>query len=209
MRKSKFLLDRKSLERINISFIRPILEYGDAVWDKCTQQEKQDIEKIQIVAARIVTGTTKLVSIHSLYVETGWETLETRRNNHKLTLFFKIADDLCPPYLSDLVPTTVNNSSNFNLRNSNNIHLVNAHTSLYYSLYYNSLLPPAVRDWNTIPDEHKNVDSVMAFKNVFGRDKPVVPNYYLFGNRKEQILHARLRTNCSVLCYDLYYYLKT
>ena len=58
--------------------------------------------------------------------------------------------------------------------------------------------------WNNIPDEHRNVDSVMAFKNVLGRYKPVVPKHYLFGNRKEQILHTRLRTNCSVLNYDLY-----
>ena len=45
MRKFKFLLDRKSLETIYISFIRPILEYGDVVSDKCTKHEKQDIEK--------------------------------------------------------------------------------------------------------------------------------------------------------------------
>ena len=44
----------------------------------------------------------------------------------------------------------------------------------------------------------------MAFKNVLDRDKPVVPNHYLFRNRKEQILHTRLKTNCSVLNYDLY-----
>ena len=73
----KFLLDRKSLETINISFIRPILEYGDAVWDNCTQQEEPDIEKIKIEAARIIAGTTKVVSIHSLYEETDWKTLET------------------------------------------------------------------------------------------------------------------------------------
>ena len=105
-----------------------------------------------------------------------------------------MANGLSPPYLSDLVPSTVTNSSNYNLRN---IHQVNARTSLCY----NSFLPPAVCDWNNIPDEHRNVDSVMAFKNVLGRDKPVVP---LFENRKEQILHTRIRTNFSVLNYDLY-----
>ena len=93
MRKFKFLLDRKSLEIIYFFFIRPILEYGDVVWDNCTQQEKQDTEKIQIEAARIVTGTTKLVSINSLYEETGWE---TRPKNHKLTLFFKMINGLSP-----------------------------------------------------------------------------------------------------------------
>ena len=92
-----------------------------------------------------------------------------------------MANGLSPPYLSDLVPTTVNNSSTYNLCNSNNIHQANAHTSLYY----NSFLPSAVRDWNNISDEHRNVGSVLAFKNVLGGDKSVVPKHYLFGNRKE------------------------
>ena len=61
MRKLKFQLDRKSLEIIYTSFIRPILEYGNEIWDNCTQYEKNDLEKIQIEAARIATGATKLV----------------------------------------------------------------------------------------------------------------------------------------------------
>ena len=36
MRKLKFLLDRESLNRIYISFIRPTLEYADIVWNNCT-----------------------------------------------------------------------------------------------------------------------------------------------------------------------------
>ena len=108
---------------------------------------------------------------------------------------------LSPQYLSDLVLATNDSSWNYNLRNSNNIHLVNARTALYY----NSFLPSVVRDWNNIPDDRINVDSVIAFKNVLSRDKPIVPKHYLFfGNRKEQILHTCLRTNCSVLNYDLY-----
>ena len=75
---------------------------------------------------------------------------------------------LSPQYLSDLVPATIDSSSNYNFRNSNNIHLVNACTSLYY----NSFLPSAVLDWNNIPDDHRNVDSVIAFKNVLSRDIP-------------------------------------
>ena len=48
MRKLKFKLDRSSLEIIFTTFIRPFFEYGDIVWDNCTQFEKQEIEKIQI-----------------------------------------------------------------------------------------------------------------------------------------------------------------
>ena len=54
MRKLKFLLDRKSLEIIYISFIRPLLEYGDTIWDNCTLYEKRELDKIQNEAARIV-----------------------------------------------------------------------------------------------------------------------------------------------------------
>ena len=68
MRRLEFVLDRKSLKPIYIFFIRPILEYGNEIWANCQQYEKDDLEKIQIEAARIATGTTQLVSIASLYI---------------------------------------------------------------------------------------------------------------------------------------------
>ena len=62
----KFKLDRRSLQTIYFSFIRPIIEYADVVWDKYALYEANELEKIQIEAARIATGATKLVSIDSL-----------------------------------------------------------------------------------------------------------------------------------------------
>ena len=91
MRKLKFKLDRRSLQTIYYSFLRPVIEYYDVVWDNCTLYEAKDLEKIQIEAARIVTGATKLVSIESLYSETGWKTLASRRNKHKLQPFLQKA----------------------------------------------------------------------------------------------------------------------
>ena len=35
MRTLKFKVSRTALERIYISFIRPLLEYSDSVWDNC------------------------------------------------------------------------------------------------------------------------------------------------------------------------------
>ena len=93
MRKLKFQLDRKSLQTIYFSFIRPLLEYADAVWNNCTQYESKELDKIQNEAARVVTGATKLASIDSLHTETGWETLGSRRKNHKLTMFYKMKTD--------------------------------------------------------------------------------------------------------------------
>ena len=79
MRKLKFQLDRKSLEILYTSFIRPLLEYSNAFWDNCTQYEANELEKIQNEAAPIVMGATKLTSLQSLYIETGWESLASRR----------------------------------------------------------------------------------------------------------------------------------
>ena len=72
------MLDGKSLQSIYFAFRRPVLEYADVVWDNCTKYEEEELEKNQPEAARIVTGTTKLVSIVKLYIETGREPLKSR-----------------------------------------------------------------------------------------------------------------------------------
>ena len=66
MRKIKFTVNRKALNQIYISFLRPILEYGSSVWDSCTNYEKDNLDKIQNEAARIVTGLTRSVSLRRL-----------------------------------------------------------------------------------------------------------------------------------------------
>ena len=89
MRKLKFYLDHKSLETIYLSFIRPLLEYRDVIWDNCTQYEKKKLDKFQNKAARIKTGTTKLVSLDTLYKQVGWQILHRRPQDHKITLFIR------------------------------------------------------------------------------------------------------------------------
>ena len=65
MRALKFRASRKSLEQIYISFIRPLLEYCDSVWDNFSTEAKKQLEAIHIEAARTITGATKLCSICS------------------------------------------------------------------------------------------------------------------------------------------------
>ena len=200
MRKLKFKLDRKSLETIYLTFIRPLLEYGDVLWDNCTQYEKDELDKIQNEAARIATGATKLISLFALSNEIKWESLDERRRKHKLTLFYKMNSNLCPTYLSSLVPQTINSTSRYNLRNASDLQTIKARTNLYY----NSFLPSTVRAWNNLPLEAKQLQSVNSFKYYLKKDTVSVPKYYYTGKRKIQILHTRLRTNCSSLNLDLF-----
>ena len=72
LRKLKFILRREILEKINLTFIRPLLEYSCEDWDNCSQTDNNKLEKLQLKAARIVTGLTVYSSRESLYQETGW-----------------------------------------------------------------------------------------------------------------------------------------
>ena len=67
-------------------FIRSLLEYAGEVWDNCTLADSEQLEKIQLEAARIVTGLASYASILSIYKETGWEKLSVRREKIKLII---------------------------------------------------------------------------------------------------------------------------
>ena len=154
---------------------------------------------MQIEAARIATGTIRLVSLNALYQETGWVTLEKRWENHKLVMFYKMSNDLTPSYLSSLVPQSINILSQYSFRNANNLQSIHARTNLYFQ----SFLPSVVRKWNDLSDEAERSSSVSSFKNYLNRNRTSVPNYFYTSNRKTQILHTRLRTKYSSLNSDL------
>ena len=56
LRRYKYLLDRASLQKMYTSFIRPLLEYGDIIWDNSSAVNKRALENIQVGALRITTG---------------------------------------------------------------------------------------------------------------------------------------------------------
>ena len=108
------------------------------------------------------------ISISSYIIkEICWETLEIRRYNHKLTLFYKMMHNITPLYLSSLVPQSVSNLSRYNLRNSNDLQTIDARTNQFY----NSFLPSSVRAWNNLSVEAKQCESVHTFKCLLQKEK--------------------------------------
>ena len=200
LRALKYQLDRRSLQTMYFSFIRPILEYGDVIWDNCFNYEKFEIEKIQIEAGRIVTGATKSCPKTKILEETGWDSLETRRYKHRMLTFYKMVNGHTPSYLQLIVPPSVHQVSQRNLRNNQNLTVPRARSNMYN----NSFIPQATREWNLLPNEAKNCTSIYAFKKFLDRNMKTVPKYYYIGDRKAHILHTRLRLHCSSLNSDLY-----
>ena len=151
MRGLKFKVSRTALEKMYISFIRRLLEYCDSVWDNASTEAKRQLDAVHIEAARTITGATKLCSIDKLFADLGWESLQSRRNKHKLVIFYKIMNGLAPSYLSDLVPPLIQDTTHYNLRNSSDTQTLHANTNLYF----NSFFPSTIRAWNTLPEHIK------------------------------------------------------
>lgn len=200
LRGLKFRLKRHSLEKMYFSYIRPLLEYSDSVWDNASTESKKQLDAVHIEAARIITGATKLCSLEKLFADLGWDSLQERRNKHKLMILYKIINGLTPQYLQDIMPPLVQETTSYNLRNSDDIRNPRANTNLFF----NSFFPSTIRAWNNLSDDIKNSTSVSSFKYHLNRNGITPPKYFNAGSRKGQILHARLRMECSSLNSHLY-----
>jgi hypothetical protein len=69
----------------------------------------------------LMTGFSIYASFDSIYQETGWDTLSTRRKVKKFLPFYKIVNKEAPGYLYELVPPSVAANVNYNLRRKLNI----------------------------------------------------------------------------------------
>ncbi len=105
-RKLKYVMDRGSLLTLYTTQIRPIMEYEDCVWINLVQYQKDRLEELQLEAKRIITGAPRGTHHAKLYTEVGLESLDKRRKKHQLVLYYKMANNLAPPYLSLRGPHT-------------------------------------------------------------------------------------------------------
>ena len=117
MRKLKYDLDRKALESIYVSFICPVLEYADVLWDNYTQQENKSLRKFKLKQPGFLLGNKTGISSKRIW----WNWLGNIRNKKTETL-----------------------------------QTVVSHTNQYF----HSFLLPAIREWNTLSEEIRNVDTV-------------------------------------------------
>jgi hypothetical protein len=198
MRTLKFKIDRLSLEKIYMSFIRPLLEYGDVVWDS-PLESLNALDMVQKNAARIVVGATARSSTDGLYEETAWESLGGRREFHRTKLMYTIVHGNAPAYLIDLVPGLVASRTGYQLRNRHDLDVPLARINVYANSFY----PTVTRIWNSLSLRLKNAPSVDAFKAYHKRSLPKKNALYFFGNRFVSTIHARMRIGNSPLKADL------
>ena len=188
MKKLKFKISRKSLSLMYTTFVRPILEYASEVWGGCNQTDAESIEKVQLSAARIVTGLTLLASRESLYFETGWEPLHIRRKTARLKTLCKVNRSLAPDYLSDIFPSIRSHSSNYVTRNFQDY----STPKCRLQIYKNSFVPRVIQEWNSLPLETRQSETLSNFVKCISNSKKSPPLYFSIGERRLNIIHTRL-----------------
>ena len=177
------------------SYVRPLLEYGSEAWCGINQFENDKLELLNKRAARIISGAICRARTELVFEELDWVSLQERRDHKVLILFHKMVHHKAPRYLVDLVPKTVGEQHDHNLRNANDFHPPDATTESYD----NSFLSKAVRLWNEVDVNIRNNPDPLAFKNSLNKQILEHNPYLSYGTRKENIIMAKLRMNCSDL----------
>ena len=175
-------LPRTALLQIYKSFIRPHLDYCDVIYHMPTYDDfystyysdrsKTDpintnfrftnkVEAVQYNAALAITGCVRGTSREKLYTELGLTSLYDRRRFHRLSLFYKILNQLTPEYLRQFIPESVRRLQN---TRTNRDDVVPTRTQKFkYSFF-----PDTSNSWNLLSSFIKNSPSLNIFKKRYG-----------------------------------------
>ena len=150
----------------------------------------QMIESVQYNAALAITGAILGCSRDKLYQELGFESLHDRRWFRKLCFYYKIRNNMCPLYLTELLP--IMKSSCLRLNRAPTV--PNFRTERFKSTF-----PPSCSsNWNQLDPNIQNSSPIEVFKRAllsFIRPKPA--NVYMIRHPRGLKLLTRLRLGLS------------
>ena len=109
---------------------------------------------------------------------------------------------MMPSFIQDIIPPLVCEISDYPLRNNRNISVPLYQTSILQKY----CIPSAIRLWNSLDDNLKNIPTLPTFKKHITSKLSIahVPPYLAIWNRYMSVLHVRLRNKCSGLNSDLF-----
>ena len=132
---------KKLRDTAYISLIRPALENSCSVWHPHKISNEDKIEKVQRRAAQFVSNNfRRKANVSEMLHNLGWQSLDGRRQDKRLVLFYKI--------ISGLASFETETSS----RQAN------------CDSYRFSFFPATISSWNNLPFGIEKVDSVEGFK---------------------------------------------
>ena len=196
-------LPLKSLDQIYKMHIRPHLDYCDIIFHTPIITHEDDssltlnyqmeaLERIQYQAALAVSGAWKGTNTDKIYEELGWETLDMRRWFRRLTMFYKIMNNLTPEYLRDPVPLR----GHYGFRSPGVLNVIPFRTDRYHHSFY----PDSINSWNKIGPVLSGAKSLSIFKEAILKIiRPLKRDIFNIHNRTGIAWIFQLRVGLSPL----------
>jgi len=137
------------------SLCRPILEYGDALWDPPDNATSDLIESVQKKAIRYIKNIKGRHGLTEAQTQLQLQTLKERRKAHRISLLMRIlSDENKHSTLSSAYDEITNDRNNTTMTTRSATR--GEPTSIYASsqVYFNSFLPRSVRDLRIGPSNN-------------------------------------------------------
>ena len=149
---------RETKTRAYISLVRSNLEYCATIWSPHHKTMIRKVEMVQRRAARFTTNRYhNTSSVTDMLEELKWESLESRRHKHQLTMLFRIIHHLVDIKAEDyLHPAKILPRSNHNIK-----FLPYSTSSDSYTF---SFFPRSIPLWNALPATAAVSHSLASFK---------------------------------------------
>ena len=147
-------------ETLYKSIFRPKLEYASEIWDPYYQKDTHVVEMIQRKAARFCRNNYRRESSVTELIETlGWDSLQLRRKQARLSLMYKLSNNLIDINLENLL------SRNHELRTRRS-HVFKYKVPIAkIDTFKFSLFPRTIAEWNTLPSDVVNSSSLNILKS--------------------------------------------
>ena len=140
------------------TLVKPQVEYASSVWSPYTKENINKIEMLQRRAARWVTNDfSPYSSVTDTIGELGWRSLELRRYDACLTMFYKILNG----FIAMTVPSHFERLTTNTCRHP----LAYRQTLTSVSYYRYSFFPMTIDLWNRLPADLVLVSDLDSFKS--------------------------------------------
>ena len=143
------------------TLVRPQLEYAAPIWDPYTKEKTLQLEKIQRRAARWTTSNYDYrSSVTSMLDQLSWRTLEQRRADARLCLFYKMIHGIVAVPLPDYVQPTHRVSRYCHSMTFRQIH---TNRNYYKYSFFPLAIVLAIVQWNALPESVVSLQDLEAF----------------------------------------------
>lgn len=160
MKRNLWNCPKRVRETAYTAIVRPKLEYASSAWDPYLQKDIDSLERVQRKAARFCCNNYQpTASVTTMIQDLGWKTLESRRTMTRLTLLYKMSrgeiDIDTDSFLRPRAESRTRASHSYRYRQD----------KATKNLYFYSFFPRTLRQWNNLPADIVESNSLSQFQS--------------------------------------------